>query len=168
MQKKLKPFTFFFHKVKLFSHVWLFEIPWTVAYQAPPSMEFSRQDYWCGFPFPSAGDLPNPGIEPRSPALQADALPSEPPRKSFLFLFLFFHKTGFKKNSHFTVSLFSSKWLRCTPKMVRKWSPSPSFLFPRPHGWSFHIGSEMMARIQFSPLSRMLVLILILIWYEQM
>ena len=45
--------------------------------QAPPSMEFSRQEYWNGLPFPSPGDLPNPGIEPRSPALQADALPSE-------------------------------------------------------------------------------------------
>ena len=45
--------------------------PWTVAHQAPPSMEFSRQEYWSGLPFPSPGDLPNPGIEPRSPALQA-------------------------------------------------------------------------------------------------
>ena len=56
-------------------------IPWTVAYQAPQSMVFSRQEYWSGFPFPSPGDLPNPGIKPGSPALQADALPSEPPRK---------------------------------------------------------------------------------------
>ena len=46
-----------------------------------PSMEFSRQKYWCGLPFPSPGDLPNLGIEPGSPALQADALPSEPPGK---------------------------------------------------------------------------------------
>ena len=53
--------------------------PWTVAYQAPPSMGFSRQECWSGLPFPSPGDLPNPGIEPGSPALQADALPSEPP-----------------------------------------------------------------------------------------
>ena len=53
--------------------------PWTVAYQAPPSMGFSRQEHWSGVPFPSPGDLPDPGIEPRSPALQADALPSEPP-----------------------------------------------------------------------------------------
>ena len=53
--------------------------PWTVAHQAPPSMEFSRQEYWSGLPFPSPGDLPNPGIELGSPALQADALPSEPP-----------------------------------------------------------------------------------------
>ena len=61
-------------------------VPWTVAYQAPPSMGFSRQEYWSGLPFPSPGpspgDLPDPGIEPGSPALQTDALPSEPPGKS--------------------------------------------------------------------------------------
>ena len=68
-------------KVKLLSHVRLFVTPWTVAYQAPPSMEISRQEYWSGLPFPSPGDLPDPGIEPRSPTLQADALPSEPPGK---------------------------------------------------------------------------------------
>jgi len=45
--------------------------PWTAAHQAPLSMGFSRQGYWCGLPFPSPGDLPNPGIEPRSAALQA-------------------------------------------------------------------------------------------------
>ena len=55
--------------------------PWTVANQAPPSMGFSRQEYWSGLPFPSPGDLPNPGIEPGSPALQADTLPSESPGK---------------------------------------------------------------------------------------
>ena len=51
-------------------------------YQAPLSMGFSRQEYWSGLPFPSPGDLPNPGVESRSPALQADTLPSEPPGKS--------------------------------------------------------------------------------------
>ena len=51
--------------------------PWTVACQAPLSMEFSRQEYWSGLPFPSPRDLPNPAIEPRSPALQADSLPTE-------------------------------------------------------------------------------------------
>ena len=66
------------HKVKLISRVQLFAIPWTVAYEAPPSMAFSRQGYWSGLPFPSPGDLPNTGIEPSSPALQADSLPSEP------------------------------------------------------------------------------------------
>ena len=59
-------------KVKSLSCVRLFVIPWTVAHQAPPSMGFSRQEYWSGLPFPSPGDLPDPGIEPRSPALQAD------------------------------------------------------------------------------------------------
>ena len=66
-------------KVKLLSHVQLFATPWTVAHQAPPSIEFSRQEHWSGLPFPSPGDLPNPGIEPGSPTLQADALQSEPP-----------------------------------------------------------------------------------------
>ena len=51
--------------------------PGTVACQAPPSMGFSRQEYWSGLPFPPPGDLPNPGIEPGSPALQADSLPTE-------------------------------------------------------------------------------------------
>ena len=51
--------------------------PWTVACQTPLSMGFSREEYWSGLPFPSPGDLPNPGIEPRSPALQADSLPTE-------------------------------------------------------------------------------------------
>ena len=68
-------------KVKLLSHAQLFSTPCIVAYQAPLSMEFSRQEYWSGLPFLSPGDLPNPGIKPRSPALQADALPSEPPEK---------------------------------------------------------------------------------------
>ena len=55
--------------------------PWTVVCQAPLSMEFSRQEYWSGLSFPSPGDLPDPGIKPRSPALLADSLPSEPPGK---------------------------------------------------------------------------------------
>ena len=56
-------------KVKSLSYVRLFATPWTVVYQAPPSMGFFRQEYWSGLPFPSPGDLPNPGIKPRSPAL---------------------------------------------------------------------------------------------------
>ena len=63
------------------SHVRLFVTPWTVAHQALPSMGFSRQEYWSGLPFLLPGDLPDPGIEPWSPALQADALTSEPPGK---------------------------------------------------------------------------------------
>ena len=65
--------------MKSLSRVRLFVTTWTVAYQAPQSVEFSRQEYWSGLPFPSPGDLPNPGTEPRSLTLQADALPSEPP-----------------------------------------------------------------------------------------
>ena len=64
-------------KVKSLSCVQLFVTPWTVAYQAPPSVGFSRQEYWSGLPFPSPEDLPDPGIKPRSPALQADTLTSE-------------------------------------------------------------------------------------------
>ena len=53
--------------------------PWAVALQAPLSMGFSRQEYWSGLPFPSPGDLPNPGIEPASPALEAGSLATESP-----------------------------------------------------------------------------------------
>ena len=66
------PFFFF----KSFSHVQLFGTPWSIQ-----SMEFSRPEYWSGQPLPSSGDLPNPGIEPGSPALQGDSLPAEPPGK---------------------------------------------------------------------------------------
>ena len=67
-------------KMKSLSRVRLFTTLWTVAYQAPSSMGFSRhrQEYWSGLPFPSPGDLPNPGMEPGSPTLQVNSLPSEP------------------------------------------------------------------------------------------
>ena len=78
MEKNLKEN----EEVKLLSSVRLFVTPWIVAYQAPPSMGFSRHEYWSGLPFPSPGDLPDPRIEPWSPALQADTLTSEPPGKS--------------------------------------------------------------------------------------
>ena len=78
--------------------------PWTVAYQAPPPIGFSRQEYWSGLPFPSPGDLPDPGIEPGSPAFQADALISEPPGKplyrvSILLKRIFFKRVTLKKKS---------------------------------------------------------------------
>ena len=62
----------------MLSPVQLFVTPWTAAHQAPVSMGFSRQEYWSRLPFPSPGDIPDPGIEPWSPALQTDSLPSEP------------------------------------------------------------------------------------------
>ena len=64
----------------MLSRVQFFVIPWTVAQQPPLSMELSRQEYWSVLPFPPPGDLLNPGIKPGSPTLQADSLPSEPPR----------------------------------------------------------------------------------------
>ena len=67
--------------VKPLSCVRLSETQWTITYQAPPFMGLFRQEYWSGLPFPSPRDFPDPGIEPGSPASQADALPSEPPEK---------------------------------------------------------------------------------------
>ena len=69
-------------EVKSLSRVQLFATLWTVAYQTPPSMGSSRQENWSGLPFPSPGDLPDPGIGLGSPALHADAFPSEPLGKS--------------------------------------------------------------------------------------
>ena len=68
-------------KSKSLTHIQLSVTLWSVAQPAPLSMEFSRQEYWSGQPFPSPGDLPDPGIEPGSPALQAMSLPPEPPGK---------------------------------------------------------------------------------------
>ena len=75
--------------MKSLSRLRLFATLWTVAYQAPLSMGFSRQEHWSGLPFPSPGDLPEPGIEPGSPALQADALLSETPGKPQLIFSIF-------------------------------------------------------------------------------
>ena len=94
-------------KVKLLSHVWLFATPWTVTYQAPLIMGFSRQECWSGLPFPSPGYLPDPGIESRSSALQADGLPSEPPGVSLIFLKIYLM---------FSILLFSSVSLNCSLK----------------------------------------------------
>ena len=73
----------YIYEVKSLSCVRLFVIPQTVAYQAPLSMGFSRQQYWSGLPFPSPGDLPNPGLKAGSPTFQTDALLSEPPGKCY-------------------------------------------------------------------------------------
>ena len=101
--------------VKSFS-VWLLATPWTVAYQALPSMGFSRQEYWSGLPFPSPGDLPNPGIEPGSPTLQTDALPSEPPGKQIetyqIIFFSSFSNLGEAKQliTAYTISMQLQFW----------------------------------------------------------
>ena len=105
-------------KVKSLSRVQLFTTPWTAAHQAPPSMGFSRQEYWSGLPFPSPGDRPKPGIEPKSPALQAVSLPGELPRSHLLLL------------SH-----FSHVRLCATPSMAAHQAP-PSLGFSRQEHWS--------------------------------
>ena len=64
--------------------------PWTVAHHAPLSMEFSRQEYWSGLPFPSPGDLPNPGMEPASPSLAEGFFATEPPGKLRTLLISYF------------------------------------------------------------------------------
>ena len=107
--------------MKLLSHVQLFATPWTVAYQAPPSMRFSWQEYWSGLPFLSPGDLPDPEIELRFPALQADSLPSEPPGKpmegsvfifptsvELVFVSLFFLRSHPENFALFNLSLFQT------------------------------------------------------------
>ena len=73
---------------------------WTVAHQAPLSMEFSRQESWSGLPFPSPGDLPDPGIKPRSPTLQADALLSRPPGSNSLEFLNFLNSLSVSLRSH--------------------------------------------------------------------
>ena len=91
-------------------------IPWTVAYQVPPSMEFSRQEYRSGLPFSSPGDLPNPGLEPGSPALRADASPSEPPGISYTYRLggpLF-------KETPCIPSAFTSKAILCPAQLATK------------------------------------------------
>ena len=76
-------------KVKLLIRVQLFATPWTVAYEAPLSMEFSGQDCWSGLPFPLPGDLPNPGFDLGLPHCIQKFLPSEPPGKPVWLLLLF-------------------------------------------------------------------------------
>ena len=77
----------YIYKSLLCSHVWLFATLWTVARQAPLSMGFSRQEYWSGLSCPPLGDLPKPGIEPRSPTLQADSLLSLATRETLISLY---------------------------------------------------------------------------------
>ena len=71
--------------------------PWTVARQAPPSVGFSRQEHWSGLPFPSLGDLPDPGTESRSPSLQTDSLSTEPPGKYKSFTILYYLNSEYSK-----------------------------------------------------------------------
>ena len=98
----------------------LFATPWIVNRQAPLSMGFSRQEYWSGLPFSSPVDLPHPGIEPVSPEICVDSLPSEPPRKPLIFT-VFDVKFTKHKMYHFKV-------------YRRQWHPTPVLLPGKSHG----------------------------------
>ena len=97
-------------ELKSLSCVRLFATLWTVAYQVPLSMGFSRQEYWSGLPYPSPEDLPNPGIEPGSPSLQADALPPGPPGKSKVQCLSGHSFSAFLDGSSFKSVTKSSTW----------------------------------------------------------
>ena len=124
--------------MKLLSRVQLFVTPWTVVYQAPPSMEFSRQEYWSGVPFPSPGDLPNQGIEPMSPTLQTDVLPSELPGKPLVCVI------PYKLNS----SKFGASRLKL-PCYCRYFCPNVN-LFARMIHFSPSVSSSLFSSVQFS------------------
>ena len=106
------------------SHVRLFVTPWTVARQAPPSVGFSRQEYWNGLPRPPPGDPPHPGRGPTSPALQVDSLLSESPGKSYSHLNdwnLLIYET-FLKHSHIVYLLIKplQKGFCCDPRQLQE------------------------------------------------
>ena len=111
-----------------------FANPWTAAYQAPLSMGFSRQEYWSGLPFPSPGNLPNPGIKPPSPALPGRFFTSEPPEKPRASW-----SWGFPGSSDGKEPACHCRRCRFNPQAWkiswrRKWHPTPVFLPGKPHG----------------------------------
>ena len=109
--------------VKSLNRVRFFSTPWTVAYQATPFIEFYRQEYWSGLPFPSSGDLPDLGIEPRSPALWANALPSAPPGKPTFYSWIMDRCSGPQSliSKHHLGELYKHKFLGTWTYQVRIW-----------------------------------------------
>ena len=98
--------------ISRFSLVWLFVTLWTVARQAPLSMGFSRQEYWSGLPCCPPGDLPNPGIKPRSPAFQVDSLPSEPPGSfTISFIILVYYDISLTINFNVAYLILKFRWV---------------------------------------------------------
>ena len=99
-------------------------IPWTITCQAPLSMRFSRQEYWSGLPFPSPGDLPDAGIEPKSPALQEDSLSTElqgkPDLVNYLEVYLLISKHGLTSHCIINTVLFTVEI--CISKLTALWS----------------------------------------------
>ena len=106
-------FYFYFVVVQFLSLIQLFETPWTVGCQAPLSVEFSRKEHWSGLPFPSPSDLPNSGIEPGPPELQADSLLSEPLGKSKNILHFSVSRASLLRHGAKCVKVFRSLSLEC-------------------------------------------------------
>ena len=123
--------------MKSLSHIGPFATPWTIAYQAPLSMGFSRQEYCSGLPFPSLGDLPNPGIELVSPSLQADTLLSEPPGKPYMAIKILNQMEGRKSTI--------PKCLFCSPSYLEQRGLTAS--------WSIHCANSLCQRPQLPVIS---------------
>ena len=142
--------------MKSLSHVRLFATLWTIAHQGPLSMGFSKQEHRSGLPFPSPGDPPNPEIEPRSPALQADTLTSEPPGKPLSAWARCNYKVLRRGPSSLVEDLFPGgsdgkasaynadrpgfdPWAGRIP-WRRKWQPTPVLLPGKSYGWRSQAG----------------------------
>ena len=131
-------------KWRLLSPVGLLETPWTVVCQAPLSLGLPRQEFWSGLTFPSPGDLPDQRIKARSPALQADFLPSEPPGKPFSRL-IFIPQSETQSISTSWLKQMSNQGNQGQNPFLQ--SPSGSFLAPalliRPHNsWPLGFSSS--------------------------
>ena len=123
---------------------------WTAAHQDPLSTGFLRQEYWSGFPFPSPGNLPKPGIKHGSPTLQVDSLPTEPPGKSFqgsiyvymllnlfVFLLIFYYKGVSAKNLEGESLIYTLQWV----------SHSRTLILDNGHVFVFYIWEKYLGRL---------------------
>ena len=129
-------------KCQSLSRVRLFMIPQIVAHQVPLSMGFSRQEYWSGLPFPPPGDLPDPRIEPRCPALQADYLLSELPGKCFIMILTTLSTMGFPGGTRGKEPAYQKTHSIQVGKIPwrRAWQPTPVFLPGKSHGQTSLVG----------------------------
>ena len=137
---KSKCQSWYVSEVKSLSCVRLFVTTWTVAYHIPPSMGFSRQEYWNGLPFPSPGDLPDSGIEPKYPALQADALLSEPPGKSM-----------YKMEIIIVPSSSVVKRLKGVSKYIKHWKQDCHVPWPINTRGCYYLDGKTLLWLQSSP-----------------
>ena len=115
-------------------------IPWTVASQVPLSMGFYRQEYWSGLPFPSPGDLSNPGIKPRSPALQAESLPSKPPGKCHMY-YMYINYTLHRVALIFPYTLYLPNYLLVLMNSILSLRSGGISLYPERNYFNFFLPS---------------------------